>query len=96
MIVVYAPRALRDLDAIEHFLKQRSEVGTRNVLATIKRAIGDLERFPRIGIPIDADGRYRMPVARYPYLIFYRLNGDTVYILHIRHAARVPVGPAEL
>jgi plasmid stabilization system protein ParE len=30
------------------------------------------------------------PLSRYPYKIFYRVTGDTVEILHIRHAARQP------
>jgi plasmid stabilization system protein ParE len=29
-------------------------------------------------------------VLRYPYKIFYRLRGDAVEILHIRHTARRP------
>jgi plasmid stabilization system protein ParE len=29
-------------------------------------------------------------VLRYPYKIFYRVRGDTVEILHIRHTAQRP------
>jgi plasmid stabilization system protein ParE len=31
-----------------------------------------------------------MPLVRYPFKIFYRIVGDTVRVLHIRHAARRP------
>ena len=34
-MIVYAPRALRDLIGIEDYLKQRSPAGSRNVLAAI-------------------------------------------------------------
>jgi plasmid stabilization system protein ParE len=31
---------------------------------------------------------------RYPYLIFYRLAGNDLLILHIRHTSRHPIEPA--
>ena len=96
MTIIFAPRALRDLHDIETYLAARSPPGSRKVLAAIKSAIDDLEHFPRIGVPIDAEPRYRLPVRRYPYLIFYRLAGVDVFILHIRHGARKPVEPEGL
>ena len=95
-MIVYAPRALRDLIGIEDYLKQRSPAGSRNVLAAIKAAIDDLERFPRIGIPIDAEGRRRLPLWQYPYLVFYRVSGPDIFILHIRHGSRRPVMAEDL
>ncbi|HEX4111964.1 MAG TPA: hypothetical protein VH020_05460 [Stellaceae bacterium] len=29
-----------------------------------------------------------VPLLRYPYMIFYRMNGDRIDILHIRHTSR--------
>ena len=95
MKVVYAPRALRDLPDIECYLAARSSAGSRNVLAAIKLAIVDFEHFPKIGVPIDAEGRYALPVRRYPYLVFYQVALAEVFILHIRHGARKPVEPDE-
>jgi plasmid stabilization system protein ParE len=31
-----------------------------------------------------------LPLVRYPFKVFYRIAGDTVRILHIRHTARRP------
>jgi plasmid stabilization system protein ParE len=61
--LVYAPCALRDLEAIEGFRRRRSATGTRTALAALQRAIGDLEQFPWIGQLIDDVGKYRLPVA---------------------------------
>lgn len=33
-------------------------------------------------------------VGRYPYKFFYRVRGDTVEVLHIRHTSRFPINPA--
>jgi toxin ParE1/3/4 len=35
-------------------------------------------------------GVHAVPLGRYPYKIFYRINDDKVEILHIHHAARQP------
>ncbi|HEY4775236.1 MAG TPA: type II toxin-antitoxin system RelE/ParE family toxin [Xanthobacteraceae bacterium] len=32
----------------------------------------------------------RMPVGRYPFLVFYTVDQDEVVILHVRHGARKP------
>jgi hypothetical protein len=37
-----------------------------------------------------------MPTPRFPFLIFYTTGADELVILHIRHAARVPLAPDEL
>jgi plasmid stabilization system protein ParE len=93
--VVYAPRALRDLQAIETYLLKRSTSGARNVLTAIKATIDDLAEFPKVGIPI-GDNRYRMPVRRYGYLVYYRVAEQRIFILHVRHGARKPVEPGEV
>ncbi len=58
--IVFAPRDLRDLEAIEAYLSERSPAGALNVLAAFKRAIDSLQDFPRLGTPIDTQGRYRL------------------------------------
>ena len=94
--IVFAPRALRDLEAIEAYLIERSPSGSRNVLAALKGTIDSLVDFPRIGSPIDDEHRYRLPLRQYPYAIFYRVAADEILILHIRHGARRPIEPQEL
>jgi plasmid stabilization system protein ParE len=64
------------------------------VLAAIKSSIDTLSFFPQIGRIIDNAGHRRVPVLRYPYLVFYRIAGDELIILHVRHTSRRPVDPA--
>lgn len=96
MKVVYAPRALADLQAIEGYITQHNPVAARRVLAVIKSAIDALGHSPRLGLPIDDEGRYRLPIVRYPYIVFYRLTDDEVVILRVRHGARRPIDPTTL
>ena len=93
MNIVYAPRALRDLKGIAEYLTERSPPGARNVLAAIKSSIDALASFPEIGRSVDKASHRRMAVLRYPYIIFYRIAGDDLLILHIRHTSRRPIDP---
>jgi toxin ParE1/3/4 len=94
MNVVYAPRALRDLESIAAHFVERNPAGAINVLGAIKSSVDTLSFFPQIGRLVDNAGHRRMPVLRYPYLIFYRVAGDELLILHIRHTSRRPIDPA--
>jgi toxin ParE1/3/4 len=94
MNVVYAPRALRDLESIAGYLTERNPAAALNVLGAIKASIDALTFFPKIGRLADSAGHRRLPVQRYPYLIFYRIVGEELIILHIRHTSRRPINPA--
>jgi plasmid stabilization system protein ParE len=94
MNIVYAPRALRDLEDIAGYLVERNPRGAFNVLAAIKSSIDTLSTLPRVGRSVDGAGRRRVPVLRYPYLIYYRIAVDELLILQIRHTSRRPLDPA--
>jgi toxin ParE1/3/4 len=64
------------------------------VLAAIKSSIEILETFPEIGRVVDDAAHRRLPVVRYPYVIFYRIDASEILILHIRHTSRRPIDPA--
>ena len=76
MKLVYAPRALRDLEGIATYLIQRSPSGAENVLSAIKSSIETLTAFPEIAPSVDLAGHRRLPVLRYPYAVFYQVVGD--------------------
>jgi len=94
MNVVYAPRALRDLDGIAAYLSERNADAAVQALGAIKSSIDTLSFFPQIGRVVDNAGHRRVPVLRHPYVIFYRIAGDELLILHIRHTSRRPIDPA--
>jgi toxin ParE1/3/4 len=94
MNIAYAPRALRDLKSIGAYLTERNPEGAASVLGAIKSSIDTLSFFPQIGRLIDEAGHRRVPVVRYPYMIFYRIDGNELLILHIRHTSRRTIDPA--
>jgi toxin ParE1/3/4 len=97
MKVRYSPRATDDLIAIADYLTERSPSGARNVEAALRKTIGLLSEFSGGGGTLTQRPSVRViPLARYPYLIFYTATVDEILILHIRHGARAPVEPGEL
>ncbi len=94
MNVVFAPRALRDLEGLATYLNERSPSGAIHVLAAIKSSIDALAAFPEIGCIVDDAGHRRIPVLRFPYVIFYRIAESELLILHLRHTSRRPIDPA--
>lgn len=91
MIVRYSPRAHSDLARILDYIDKRSPRGARNVKLAIRRAIEMTGENPYTGTKTTQPGVYKLWLAPYPYRAFYRVDGDEVVILHIRHTSRRPV-----
>jgi plasmid stabilization system protein ParE len=82
------PRARADLHEIRDYIYRRSPSGARNVLRSIHAGIAFIAEQPRGGTKTD-EGIVRVKVITdYPYKIFYRIEADTIEIVHIRHSAR--------
>ena len=77
--------ALADLRAIDDWLDENAspEVALRT-LATIRLRARFLENFPHAGRPIGESMR-ALRVLDTPYLLLYRLLGDQLEVLRIRH-----------
>ena len=96
MKVEFAPRATADL-------KRIGEQSRRAFGDTVAAALETYIRATVARISVVPDGAQRLPqrpgvrvipLIRYPFKIFYTVVGETISILHIRHAARRPWGEA--
>jgi toxin ParE1/3/4 len=96
MKVRYTFRARDDLQAIFKFLNQESPSGAIAVKQTLERRIRLLADVPFIAPATDEPGVYELSIVRYPYKVYYRIEGDEVRIIHIRHTSRQPPGIGEL
>ena len=94
-IVVFAERALADLERVADFLREESPPAAENVLLLILDAIDVLDRHPYIGRPVR--GALRELVighGRSGYVALYRVIGDArrVEILALRHQREAGFG----
>jgi toxin ParE1/3/4 len=91
MKVVYTQEALADLDAILEYIAAHYP-GTyaffEKRIETIEARISAWpESTPEV---VERSGVRVVPLIRYPYKIFYRIENGVVEILYVHHAARRP------
>ena len=72
MRVRYRPTALAQLDAIFTYIEARNPHAAARVLHEIKRSIDRLADFPYSSRTGEVPGIRELPIARYPYIVFYR------------------------
>ncbi len=86
--VIWSDRALGELEQIRLYIRQFSPLAAQRVAVKLIGAGQSLELFPERG-RITRRG-LRDLISVHPYLIRYKLQGDVVEIVTIRHGARAP------
>jgi toxin ParE1/3/4 len=91
MKIVYAPRALRDIDEILAYIQQRSPRGAHSVSLAIEYTIHMCALNPRATGRTDEPNVYRRPLGKYRYTIFYRVlaSEEGIEVARVIHGARV-------
>jgi plasmid stabilization system protein ParE len=95
-IVLLRPGALADIREIARHISQRvSQTSADRWLARVRAAIGqlatDADRFPQADEAADLNIDLReMLHGRRPhvYRVLFTIDGDTVHVLRVRHAAQ--------
>jgi toxin ParE1/3/4 len=92
MRVTYSPRAIRDIEKIAAYYRKVADPTTAAAIGKrIEYVINRLGRLPYSAPRVTDRTNVRAAlVLRYPYKIFYRIRGDAVEILRIRHTSRRP------
>jgi len=91
--ILYTPEAEDDLAGINEYIAEQLEspVAAVNTVAKITKRIRKLELFPEIGTQlssvINIVTDYRFLVCA-NYLVFYRIDGDDVYIIRVLYGRR--------
>jgi toxin ParE1/3/4 len=90
--VVWTDTALTNLQVIRAYIRQFNPKAATYVAQSLWDAGDSLANFPHRGRPVRGSDMREL-VASYPYIIRYRVIGDTVLILRVRHTARRPTKP---
>jgi plasmid stabilization system protein ParE len=90
MKVRYTPQAFADREAIFEYIDRRNPRAAREVKAHIEKRISDLGVSVLRHRLVPGLGVHALWLGRYPYIVYYRVAGDEIAIVHIRHAARRP------
>jgi toxin ParE1/3/4 len=91
MNVVYADRARRDISEIYDSIATHNQLAARRVEDFIRTKCERLTEFPFASAKTDEAGVRRIPLVRFPYTIFYRVNAavDRIEIVRVIHGARL-------
>jgi len=89
MKVRYSTLALAELDAILGELSAVNSSAAQRFSDRIQQVGERIGRFP-LGFQEVAErpGVHRVPMVRYPYLIFYKIIAEEVVVLRVIHGAR--------
>jgi addiction module RelE/StbE family toxin len=80
--------ALDSLIAEAEYISKDSPAAAVRTVDAIVNAVENLKRFPASGRPGRVPGTRELVVSRTPYIVPYRVRGDTVELLLVLHAAR--------
>ncbi|MDO9222264.1 MAG: type II toxin-antitoxin system RelE/ParE family toxin [Caulobacter sp.] len=86
--ITWSRRALANLNAIFVYLYDANPDAAAAVFLNVRDAAASLDLMPDRGRPVGGDRRELTHVR--PYVIRYRVKGNRVEILEVRHGARRP------
>jgi plasmid stabilization system protein ParE len=92
MRVEYSKRAIADLRQIAaYFARSGAAAVGERIAVRVQEVVARIAELPLSGRPVvQRPGVRVVLLASYRYKIFYRVMGDTIRIVHIRHTSRRP------
>ena len=87
--IIWLKQARNDVDQIVAYIEMFDPSAALGIAADLDSLANSLTDFPRRGSPA-ARGTREM-VTVHPYILRYRVVGQKVYVLRVRHSARRPL-----
>ena len=89
MNIEWSPEAVEDLNSLRAFIAQDKPSAARAVVLHILQTIEQLvPNNPHMGRPGRVPGTRELVIPSTPFIVPYRLRGDTIQILRVYHGAR--------
>jgi len=86
--IVFLPNAGRNLVKLKEFLEEHSKEAAGRDARLILDAADGLKKHPLLGRPCDDLPEHRdlvIPFGAGGYVLRYRIEGDTIYIVAVKH-----------
>jgi toxin ParE1/3/4 len=89
MNIVWSPDAIQDLILLRAYIAEDSPAAAQRI---VLRILHDVENLlpdnPHMGRPGRVPGTRELIVPKTPYIVPYRVEGETIQILRVYHGAR--------
>ncbi|MGH7093478.1 MAG: type II toxin-antitoxin system RelE/ParE family toxin [Stellaceae bacterium] len=89
MRIEWSVWARADREAIFDYIEADNPRAAAAVDRRLVQRIGALCRLPEIGRPGRIEGTLELVITHTPYIVAYRIIGDTVRILRVLHGSRM-------
>ena len=80
--------AADDLTNINHYLQKHYPQFAESTVRAIYEHVRSLKTMPNRGRPGHRSDTRELVLSPLPYIVVYRVNGETVEILHVYHGAQ--------
>jgi len=88
--VVWTEPALNDLDAIADYIALQNPAAAADFIRAVFQHIDHLVDHPRMGsYPAELKTKRYRQIIEQPCRIFYRQDGDRIYIVHVMRSERL-------
>ncbi len=96
MTVRFTPTGRTQFLAAIAYIRRENPQAAASFRRRVEEVLRRLERYPESGriVPEFPDLPYRELIVR-PYRFFYRVGEPIVWVVAVRHAARLPQSPRE-
>lgn len=88
MRVRWLRKALANLEAEADYIAQDNPAAANRIVQSVFHAVSLLRKNPALGRSGRVAGTRELVVSGTPYIVPYRVRGDTVEILRVFHGAR--------
>ncbi len=89
MNLIWSPEAVADLAALRAYIEQDDPAAAQRVALHIIRNVEMLlPESPDMGRPGRVPGTLELVIPRTPYIVPYRVVGNTIQVLRVFHGAR--------
>jgi toxin ParE1/3/4 len=92
----YTRQAVADLFGIADYVRARNPAAAIDVETAVRSTIDLLADFPKLGRDRPELDARALGIPRYPYTAYYRVEGDEIWIVHIRDDRRQPPDRSDL
>lgn len=88
MRIEWLDSAILDLQRLRDFILPHNKEAAQRAFKIIRAAVGPVETNPLIGKPVEDLPDYHdlvIPFGASGYLLRYRIQGDTIFIIAVKH-----------
>ena len=89
MQIRWLTRATRALIAAHDYIAQDNPTAAKEFFRHVISSVEQLVQYPQIGRAGRVPGTRELVLAKYPYIVPYRVKGLEVQVLHVLHSSQI-------